>query len=342
MYRHLLVPIDGSLLSNHIVEQAVAFAQSVGSRLTFLHAQADFGATGAGALMRSTDQAAFNESAAGTARALLAKAESAARAAKVECNSLALTSDKPDDTILQVAASQGCDLIFMASHGRRGIKGMWLGSVMKKVLQRATVPVLVAAIEGNLVQNDEVRAVATIKDEHRSLAAVIHGLRMVMQERVGSKSSPDFSLLRAMLFYIKAFPDRLHHPKEEAYLFRKLSERTSECDSVIAQLQQQHVEGAQELRQLDVALARYEIGEVDAEAAFASAVDRFAQSQWTHMSVEEKLILPAASRHLQPIDWSSIAQAFQDNGDPRFGADTQESFVQLSSRLHNLAATHSS
>lgn len=337
MYQHLLVPIDGSQLSSATVEQALAFARSSGARITFFHARPDYGATGDGALLHTMAPTAFAEGAAGNARALLAKAEAASRAAGVECTSVVVTSDRPYKAILDAAQAQGCDLIFMASHGRRGLKGVLLGSVTQKVLQRATLPVLVAAVQSNLSVSDEQRAVATIKDEHRSLAAVIHGMEHVLRETKESGRTPDFALLRAMLYYIEVFPERLHHPKEDAYLFLKLRERTNECDSLLTELEEQHVAGAALFSSLRAALAAYETGVSDGAAEFVAAVRSFTEAHWRHMSAEEKLVLPAASRHLTPSDWSEIARAFHDNADPRFGTEADDSFTHLFTRLLNLA-----
>src|SRR5215831_17542314 len=109
MYRNLLVPIDGTPLSNTTVEQAVALACSVGARVTFLHARADFAATEDGSLMQAMDPASFRELAEGNARALLAKAVAAARGAQVQFDAVAVTSDHPAEAILEAARTHGCD-----------------------------------------------------------------------------------------------------------------------------------------------------------------------------------------------------------------------------------------
>ena len=66
-----------------------------------------------------------------------------AKNAGVACECMHVTSDYPAETILAEAKRRGCDLIFMASHGRRGLRGLLLGSETQKVLARATIPVLV-------------------------------------------------------------------------------------------------------------------------------------------------------------------------------------------------------
>ena len=76
-------------------------------------------------------------------------------------------------------------------------------------------------------------ALTIILDEHRSLAAVTHGLRFLVREMREKGIEPDGKLLWAMLYYIDTFPQKLHHPKEEAYLFRRLKMRTREADKAI-------------------------------------------------------------------------------------------------------------
>lgn len=328
MYKHLLVPHDGTPLSFATVEQAVVYAKAVGARLTFFHARPDMAASGQGALLHAMSPQDFAEAAAGNARALVARSEAAARAAQVPCESVLAISDRPHEAILEAAASAGCDLIFMASHGRRGIKGALLGSVTRKVMEGSSLPVLVAAVESNQPRlSDEQIALGILRDEHRSLAAVLHALHTLTADPVGA---PDQALLRAMLFYIKQFPERLHHPKEDAHLFRRLRGRTDECNALLDELEQQHVAGAEQFTAMRQAL---EAGDM---AAFAQQVQAFEQQQWHHMGTEEKLVLPAASRHLTAEDWRDIAAAFRGNDDPRFGSG--ESFDGLASRLLEMAA----
>jgi nucleotide-binding universal stress UspA family protein/hemerythrin-like domain-containing protein len=341
VYKHLLVPIDGSPLSTSLVDQAIAFVRGTDARLTFFHARPDLGATGDGALLRTVSPTSFSQSVAGNSQLLLAKAQAAARAAGVPSEAVATISDRPHDSILDTATERGCDLVFMASHGRRGLKGVLLGSVTQKVLQRATIPVLVAAVESNLPQSDAQRALSVIKDEHRSLSAVIHGLQRVVARACTGGERPDFQLLNAMLFYIEQFPERLHHPKEDAYLFRLLRARTHEFDAVIDELQRQHQQGAALFAALRAALSRYEQLEPDGADAFFEAVEQFARAQWQHMGAEEKVILPAAAAHLNDEDWRVIAAAFLDNADPRFGLHADEPFEQLCTRLLDLGAAAS-
>lgn len=327
MYRHLLVPIDGTPLASATVEQAVAFASASGASLTFLHVRPDLGASGEGALLRAISPDALASAAAGNARAILGRAEASARAAQVSAASLLVASDHVHEAILEAARTAGCDLVFMATHGRRGIRGALLGSVTRRVLEGAGLPVLVAAVESNLpAPSSEQRALALLRGEHRSLAAVLQAL--IAQLDNGARE-PDVELLRAMMFYIEQFPERLHHPKEEQLLFSRLREHTNEFESLLSELEEQHRAGAAQFAVLREQLDAGDLG------AFTGAVHEFVKQQWKHMSAEESLVLPAASRHFTASDWQRIAEALDANGDPRFG--TGESFDMLAARLLELA-----
>ncbi len=337
MYRHLMVPLDDSTLSAETVHQAAQLARVLGAKVTFFHAQSDYGASSLGALERVMSPAAFNENVAGEARAVLAKAEVVARDAGVVYDSLVVTSDRPHEAILDAAEARGCDLIFMASHGRRGVQNLMLGSQTQRVLQHTTIPVLVSAVESNIAAAAYALPASIIRDEHRSLAAVIHGLQHLVREARDGVVAPRIPLLRAMLYYINAFPEKLHHPKEDAYLFRRLRERTREFDDTLDELERQHVAGHELVVELERSLDGYEADPAGGLAAFAIAVERYATAQWEHMNLETKVVMPAARKHLTDTDWAEIGTAFAGNSDPRFSVDNDEEFRQLFARIVNLA-----
>ncbi len=145
MFKHILVPTDGSALSDSTVARAVSFAKEAGARITFFYAQPDFPMPiyGEGALIDPTTPEQFAKSAASEAEAILAKARSAAEADGVACDSDTAVNEVPYEAIIDAADRHGCDLIFMASHGRRGIAGLLLGSETQKVLTHSKTPVLV-------------------------------------------------------------------------------------------------------------------------------------------------------------------------------------------------------
>lgn len=145
MFKHILVPTDGSQLSTDTVKRAIGFAKETGARITFFFSKPDYPVAfyGEGALIDPTTPEKFAEMADRQASEILNTCENQAKAENVECSTLATTNEVPYEAIIDAADRSGCDLIFMASHGRRGISGLLLGSETQKVLTHSKVPVLV-------------------------------------------------------------------------------------------------------------------------------------------------------------------------------------------------------
>jgi nucleotide-binding universal stress UspA family protein len=145
MFKHFLVPTDGSQLSLKAAQHAVSLAKEVGAKVTFFFSKPDYPVAfyGEGALIDPTTPEKFAEIADRQAREILSQTEKLARDAGVEFASVAEVSDLPYESIIQAAEGARCDLIFMASHGRRGISGLLLGSETQKVLTHSRIPVLV-------------------------------------------------------------------------------------------------------------------------------------------------------------------------------------------------------
>lgn len=145
MFKHLLVPTDGSELSQETARRAVSFAKETGARVTAVYAKPEYPVTyyGEGALIDPTTPEKFAELAEQQASQTLGFVETLCLDAGVECDKLSLTNDVPYEAIIAAATQSGCDLIFMASHGRRGFSGLLLGSETNKVLTHSKIPVLV-------------------------------------------------------------------------------------------------------------------------------------------------------------------------------------------------------
>lgn len=145
MFMHILVPTDGSDLSGETVKRAISFARESGARITFFYAKPEYPVAfyGEGAFIDPTTPEKFAEMADQQAREILSACEQLAREGGVDAATLAVTSDIPYEAIITGATTAGCDLIFMASHGRRGISGLLLGSETQKVLTHSKIPVLV-------------------------------------------------------------------------------------------------------------------------------------------------------------------------------------------------------
>lgn len=145
MYKHILVPTDGSKLSAKAIKQAVKLAKSLGAKVTGFYSTPEFGSTyyGDGYILRAPSAKAYEESAQKQARHCLSAIEVEAEVEKVPCEVMHVVSDSPYEAIIDAAKKKKCDLIFMASHGRRGLSGLVLGSETHKVLIHTKIPVLV-------------------------------------------------------------------------------------------------------------------------------------------------------------------------------------------------------
>ncbi|MGH8429228.1 MAG: universal stress protein, partial [Solimonas sp.] len=124
MYKHILLPTDGSELSAIAVRDGIQFAKEIGARVTALHVTAPFHPT---ELTPSAFTAHIQEhdaKAKESAQGALGAVTEAARAAAVPCTTVHRVSNSPYEAIIAVAGETGCDLIFMASHGRRGVAAL--------------------------------------------------------------------------------------------------------------------------------------------------------------------------------------------------------------------------
>jgi nucleotide-binding universal stress UspA family protein len=145
MFKHILVPTDGSGLSDDAVARAVEFAAETGARITFFYARANYPTQlyGEGALVDPSSPAEYDRATEIAANEILAKCEKAAASRGVNCAKRSAVSDVPWQAIIDASKDTSCDLIFMASHGRRGLSGLLLGSETQKVLTHSKIPVLV-------------------------------------------------------------------------------------------------------------------------------------------------------------------------------------------------------
>lgn len=155
------------------------------------------------------------------------------------------------------------------------------------------------------------QAIAIIKDEHQSMGAVLKGLQAHIEAVREGRDKPDFPLFQAMFDYIETIPDRVHHPKEDEYLFRLLRMRSDEANVILDELEGQHNVCATLLASVRKAMSAYrESGEL---AGFERSLQAYATFLWDHMRKEEEIVLPLAERHLTGEDWEAIHAAFQAN-----------------------------
>jgi branched-chain amino acid transport system ATP-binding protein len=180
-------------------------------------------------------------------------------------------------------------------------------------------------------------AITIIKDEHRSLAAVLQGLLFLTDEIRHGRADPDFKLIEAMLLYIERFPERLHHPKEDQFLYRLLRQRDAGLVPLLDDLESEHERGRPLVTHLLEKAGQYEKEGASIFISFAEELDTYCQFQWAHMKKEEEGILPRAEVVLTAEDWQEIDAAFQSNEDPIGGIGAHREFRDLFRKIVTLA-----
>jgi len=143
MFKHILLPTDGSRLSEKAIKNCVRMAKKNYAKITALTVIPKFHTFTYEIEMLETTRKEYEEQAAAQAQGFVDYARKVASAAGVDCEGVKVVSDQPYKEIIKTAQKKGCDLILMASHGRRGIEGFLLGSETQKVLTHSKVPVLV-------------------------------------------------------------------------------------------------------------------------------------------------------------------------------------------------------
>lgn len=162
-------------------------------------------------------------------------------------------------------------------------------------------------------------SIRIIHEEHAALAAMLQSLRMMVKRGPGKEPENFFDVLRAMLFYIDEFPERLHHTKETELLFPPLLKRAPHLREAIEQLDKDHSHGESSVREIQHLLLAWELLGESRRAAFEQATNRYLDFYLEHMRMEEMVIIPEAEKVLTDADWKTLDAAFATNCDPLTG-----------------------
>ncbi|MEO8407457.1 MAG: universal stress protein [Oxalobacteraceae bacterium] len=143
MFKTILVPTDGSPLSDKAINAAIEFAQSNGGKIVGLSVAEPYPYAPLTDGSVTVDANSYEEKMREMAQLHVQKIANAAQAANVPCETFVRQSFRPHEEIISVAINNQCDIIFMASHGRKGLSKLFVGSETQKVLAHSTIPVLV-------------------------------------------------------------------------------------------------------------------------------------------------------------------------------------------------------
>ena len=168
-----------------------------------------------------------------------------------------------------------------------------------------------------------------IRDEHSALSAVLRSIGLLLNESRRHGVDPDWKVLRAMLFYIDEFPEKVHHTKESALLFPLLRERSGRLAAVLDRLDRDHASSHRAVLDLEHDVLALEMMSEAPNAKarladFEARMHGYIASYLDHIRVEEVEVLPVADEVLADADWLELDAAFMQNRDPltyRQGAD---------------------
>ena len=178
------------------------------------------------------------------------------------------------------------------------------------------------------------RGLAIIRQEHAALSAMLQSMQMLAAG--GPQDEPErfFDVLRAMLFYVDEFPERLHHPKESTLLFPRIAAHVPECAGVIARLDRDHASSQLAVRELQHLLLGWELLGESRRARFTEALSTFIDFYLVHMHTEEHDVLPHAEKALTDADWAEVDAAFEGNQDPLSNKGAADAtYARLCTRL---------
>ena len=181
------------------------------------------------------------------------------------------------------------------------------------------------------------QALEIISNEHRSMWQLTVVLEELCKHCADPEYKPDAELFDMILDYIEQYVERVHEPKEEAYLYRAVLERSSEGNDMIAQFKREHAgtpEAVAGLRaQLKTVVRDYPAG----AAEFRQSLEDYISMMRRHIVKEESDLFPLARETLTDVDWDEINSAFADSADPSFGEHALGEFRSRMSRIVNQA-----
>lgn len=178
-------------------------------------------------------------------------------------------------------------------------------------------------------------AIRAIQSEHDSLAAVIRAMGQLADAIGKGKKLPELKVFRAMLVYIADYPEKVHHPKEDRYLFALVRRRTESINPILATLESQHALGERLIRDMEHALNQYELQGPDAMMPFVDLVTKYCDFYVDHMRLEEQIVLPVTLEFYTAEDWNTVNLAFAENEDAPVGPLHKREFDKLFSLIAN-------
>ncbi len=167
-------------------------------------------------------------------------------------------------------------------------------------------------------------SIRIIHEEHASLAAMLRSSLMMVQR--GPQDQPErfFDVMRAMLFYMDEFPERLHHTKESELLFPTVAARSRPAREVVGQLNHEHAVAESKVRKMQHYLLAWELLGDSRRERFELALKAYVDFYLQHMHLEETVVIAQALQVLDDGDWKALNSAFSVQGNPLTGKYPRE------------------
>lgn len=180
-------------------------------------------------------------------------------------------------------------------------------------------------------------ALEIIHRDHINLDKVLGILKDTVSDLPKSFASgdhkPNLDLLFSIIYYIRTYPDLIHHPKEEKYLFPLFSQRAPEGADLISRLEKQHQEGEEKIAELTLALENFDRDFPIGLERLRNATEDYVEFQRQHIGLEERELLPRAREALQETDWDHVNEAFRRDRDPLFDENLETGFRALFEKI---------
>ena len=181
--------------------------------------------------------------------------------------------------------------------------------------------------------------ITIIRAEHRALRGVLDSLERTLTDHKRRGTPPDFGLMRALLFYLNEYPERLHHKEESSLLFPRLRLRSSCSHDVLDRLDREHELGRAALLELEHELLAFEMIGTARRDSYEQALRRYADFYSTHMRVEEEEVLPLAEAVLTERDWAELDTVFSLNHDPLAGYPPTDEYSVVFGKIAEAIST---
>lgn len=154
-----------------------------------------------------------------------------------------------------------------------------------------------------------------IREEHHTLGAMLRAMGQMIARGPGDAPERYFDVMRATLFFVDEFPERLHHPKETQWLFPQLVRLAPQCQATVERLDRDHAGSERAIRELQHLLLGWELVGESRRQAFEDAARHFLDQYLRHIQLEDSEILPLAEQVLGDAEWKALDAAFASNGD---------------------------